>query len=224
MQCNLKFCLLLLIQCLFHRALNQALGRCIRHKADWGAILLVDDRFGKIPKYVNQLSKWVRTSIRHFYLCAPMMNSLKQFTENFVAEDAAALVASQQQQLLQSQQEAEVPLLPMPVVSSPYFIKPKTERSNEPPEIIDIDLSLDGDSLLSDDVENSPKIVPPPEERKVLQTPARSLLSNNKPLANLIGNPHKLSLSQRKLAAENGSHYFQSMSPTSTKVKFESDP
>lgn len=26
------------------RALNQALGRCIRHKDDWGAILMVDDR------------------------------------------------------------------------------------------------------------------------------------------------------------------------------------
>ena len=26
------------------RALNQALGRCIRHKKDWGAILMVDDR------------------------------------------------------------------------------------------------------------------------------------------------------------------------------------
>ncbi|XP_037091332.1 Fanconi anemia group J protein homolog [Pollicipes pollicipes] len=30
-----------------YRALNQALGRCIRHRYDWGAILLVDDRFGR---------------------------------------------------------------------------------------------------------------------------------------------------------------------------------
>ncbi|XP_013927890.1 PREDICTED: Fanconi anemia group J protein homolog, partial [Thamnophis sirtalis] len=27
-----------------YRALNQALGRCIRHRSDWGALILVDDR------------------------------------------------------------------------------------------------------------------------------------------------------------------------------------
>lgn len=28
-----------------YRALNQALGRCIRHRYDWGAVLLVDERW-----------------------------------------------------------------------------------------------------------------------------------------------------------------------------------
>lgn len=28
-----------------YRALNQALGRCIRHRNDWGAILMVDSRY-----------------------------------------------------------------------------------------------------------------------------------------------------------------------------------
>lgn len=45
------------------RALNQAIGRCIRHRLDWGAIILVDGRFS-YPKYQRGLSRWVRSSIR----------------------------------------------------------------------------------------------------------------------------------------------------------------
>ena len=41
------------------RALNQALGRCIRHKDDYGAILLLDQRFAE-PGSSKFLSKWVR--------------------------------------------------------------------------------------------------------------------------------------------------------------------
>ena len=97
------------------RALNQALGRCIRHRNDWGAILLVDDRFGKIPRYVGGLSKWVRGSVRHFNNCGEMMHSVKEFTKTLVADDAAVL-ASQlaSQTMTQSSQSSDA-------VASPYF-------------------------------------------------------------------------------------------------------
>ena len=37
-----------------YRAINQGLGRCIRHRKDWGAIILVDERFYKNPhKYIK---------------------------------------------------------------------------------------------------------------------------------------------------------------------------
>ncbi|KAL7300542.1 hypothetical protein TKK_0006539 [Trichogramma kaykai] len=42
-----------------YRALNQALGRCIRHRNDWGAILLVDERF-LWANTMSYLPKWVR--------------------------------------------------------------------------------------------------------------------------------------------------------------------
>ncbi|XP_050457953.1 Fanconi anemia group J protein-like isoform X2 [Cataglyphis hispanica] len=42
------------------RALNQALGRCIRHKNDWGAVLLVDERF-RYKHKINYLPKWIKT-------------------------------------------------------------------------------------------------------------------------------------------------------------------
>ena len=41
------------------RAVNQALGRVIRHRNDFGAILLCDERFGKAGT-IGQLSKWLR--------------------------------------------------------------------------------------------------------------------------------------------------------------------
>nr|CAD7259051.1 unnamed protein product [Timema shepardi] len=41
-------------------ALNQALGRCLRHKYDWGALLLVDDRFQKGGYNFKSLSKMTR--------------------------------------------------------------------------------------------------------------------------------------------------------------------
>ncbi|XP_058020094.1 Fanconi anemia group J protein isoform X2 [Ahaetulla prasina] len=65
-----------------YRALNQALGRCIRHRSDWGALILVDDRFGKSPnKYTAGLSKWIRHQIHHYkdFDCA--LSSLDAFAK-----------------------------------------------------------------------------------------------------------------------------------------------
>ncbi|XP_076761433.1 Fanconi anemia group J protein homolog [Xylocopa sonorina] len=49
------------------RALNQALGRCLRHANDWGAVLLVDERFllqhneKKLPKWIQTM--WVKRDV-----------------------------------------------------------------------------------------------------------------------------------------------------------------
>ncbi|KAL3921915.1 MAG: hypothetical protein SGILL_002492 [Bacillariaceae sp.] len=45
-----------------HRAVNQAVGRVIRNKRDYGAVLLMDSRFS-FPGNQNGLSKWVRPHI-----------------------------------------------------------------------------------------------------------------------------------------------------------------
>ncbi|KAK9863411.1 hypothetical protein WJX84_010706 [Apatococcus fuscideae] len=44
------------------RALNQAIGRCIRHKNDYGAILLIDERYRQ-PRYQKNLSRWVKGAL-----------------------------------------------------------------------------------------------------------------------------------------------------------------
>ncbi|XP_035010629.1 Fanconi anemia group J protein isoform X2 [Hippoglossus stenolepis] len=65
-----------------YRALNQALGRCIRHKNDWGALILVDDRFKNNPnKYITGLSKWVRQLVQHHDTFSNAMQSLAEFSQ-----------------------------------------------------------------------------------------------------------------------------------------------
>jgi len=49
------------------RALNQAIGRCIRHRDDWGAMIMVDSRFGgHSSNYLDGLCKWIRQRQRHY--------------------------------------------------------------------------------------------------------------------------------------------------------------
>ncbi|KAM9320096.1 Fanconi anemia group J protein [Gastrophryne carolinensis] len=64
-----------------YRALNQALGRCIRHKNDWGALILVDDRFRSNPKYITGLSKWVRQLVQHHSTFSNALESLAMFSK-----------------------------------------------------------------------------------------------------------------------------------------------
>ncbi|KAM9852814.1 Fanconi anemia group J protein [Aulostomus maculatus] len=65
-----------------YRALNQALGRCIRHRNDWGALILVDDRYRNNPnKYTTGLSKWVRQLVQHHVTFSNVMQSLVAFTQ-----------------------------------------------------------------------------------------------------------------------------------------------
>nr|XP_057935773.1 Fanconi anemia group J protein isoform X2 [Doryrhamphus excisus] len=65
-----------------YRALNQALGRCIRHRNDWGALILVDSRYKNNPnKYITGLSKWVRQLVHHHDTFSGAMHSLEAFSQ-----------------------------------------------------------------------------------------------------------------------------------------------
>ncbi len=76
------------------RALNQALGRCIRHKQDWGAILMVDDRYQRNNRYIGSLSKWVRSGVTHYSYFDQMIGSLTQFTKQMQEMQLEEPVAS----------------------------------------------------------------------------------------------------------------------------------
>ncbi|KAL3858387.1 hypothetical protein ACJMK2_012978 [Sinanodonta woodiana] len=70
-----------------YRALNQALGRCIRHRKDWGALIIVDERFvNNREKYCKGLSKWVRNKVQSYHKFESAMESLSEFTAKFAKE------------------------------------------------------------------------------------------------------------------------------------------
>ncbi|KAF5916031.1 hypothetical protein HPG69_003105, partial [Diceros bicornis minor] len=55
---------------------------CIRHKNDWGALILVDDRFRSNPsRYISGLSKWVRQQIQHHSTFESALESLTEFSK-----------------------------------------------------------------------------------------------------------------------------------------------
>uniref|UniRef100_A0A0N4ZAK0 DNA 5'-3' helicase n=1 Tax=Parastrongyloides trichosuri TaxID=131310 RepID=A0A0N4ZAK0_PARTI len=75
-----------------YRALNQALGRCLRHRNDWGVILLVDYRFFEMQKNkhpeLNKISNWVIENCRSFKNYNELKNGIKQFTRERVIADS----------------------------------------------------------------------------------------------------------------------------------------
>ncbi|XP_064460646.1 Fanconi anemia group J protein-like isoform X2 [Ornithodoros turicata] len=63
------------------RALNQALGRCIRHSSDWGALVVIDHRFTERESYRKGLSKWIREKLCRYWTYNDAMTSLRKFIE-----------------------------------------------------------------------------------------------------------------------------------------------
>ncbi|KPI98837.1 Fanconi anemia group J protein-like [Papilio xuthus] len=74
-----------------YRALNQAVGRCVRHRADWGGVLLIDARFSS-PYYTQHLSKWVRNFLGNnhhtFESLENSSNSLESFMQTMTLRDS----------------------------------------------------------------------------------------------------------------------------------------
>jgi regulator of telomere elongation helicase 1 len=63
------------------RAVNQAIGRVIRHKNDYGAILLCDQRFEGLS-FKAALSSWVRPHMKKHNSFGTMIRELRQFFVN----------------------------------------------------------------------------------------------------------------------------------------------
>ncbi|XP_074643573.1 regulator of telomere elongation helicase 1-like [Tubulanus polymorphus] len=63
------------------RAVNQAIGRVIRHKQDYGAILLCDERFGGNQSR-SQLPAWIRPSLKVYDSFGSILRDVATFFKN----------------------------------------------------------------------------------------------------------------------------------------------
>jgi len=67
------------------KAVNQSVGRAIRHKADYAAILFVDHRYAR-PSVQEQLPSWIQKHVRIQAKFGPVIGDLRKF---FKARQAA---------------------------------------------------------------------------------------------------------------------------------------
>ena len=103
------------------RALNQALGRCIRHRNDYGSILLVDQRFTG-ASITPSLSKWIRSAIQTFPSLPAFGDALTQFHIKAAAAESARRNSTNKSATLQLELEPEPeskPTLPPPTPAAP---------------------------------------------------------------------------------------------------------
>mgnify|MGYP002778987936 FL=1 len=70
-----------------YRALNQALGRCIRHQNDWGAIIMLERRFHNASN-INGLSKWLRPRLQKFEKFQTARTSIMEYIKRMESRSA----------------------------------------------------------------------------------------------------------------------------------------
>ena len=75
------------------RATNQAIGRVIRHKDDFGAVILADERFA-YRNHQSQLSLWLRPAMQTFDTFERGIESLSAFFERCGNPNSALMLAA----------------------------------------------------------------------------------------------------------------------------------
>ena len=176
-----------------YRALNQGIGRCIRHSRDYGAILLLEARFAK-PNMCAKLSRWFRNCVRPVASEAALTSELaaffqrceREFGENAPVSSANPLPSFTQPSLTQpsliqpslTQPSLTQPSVTQPSLTQPSLIQPSvTQPSLTQPSFTQP--SLTQPSLIQPSVTQpsltQPSLIQPEPAPMQLSTPRTSL-------------------------------------------------
>ena len=67
------------------KAINQSIGRAIRHSGDWASIIFLDARYER-PRIIGGLSKWLRDETRILHSISSYSAELKDFNDRMRSE------------------------------------------------------------------------------------------------------------------------------------------
>ncbi|CAA7025798.1 unnamed protein product [Microthlaspi erraticum] len=81
------------------RAVNQAIGRVIRHRHDYGAIIFCDDRFEQ-PSQQSQISLWIRPYVKCYPRYGEVISDLARFFRTERSSIPARLVTEQENNIV----------------------------------------------------------------------------------------------------------------------------
>ncbi|ESQ26992.1 hypothetical protein EUTSA_v10018072mg [Eutrema salsugineum] len=81
------------------RAVNQAIGRVIRHRHDYGAIIFCDDRFEQ-PSQQSKISLWIRPYVKCYSRYGEVIADLARFFRSERSNCPARLVTEQENNLV----------------------------------------------------------------------------------------------------------------------------
>lgn len=112
------------------RALNQALGRCIRHKDDYGAIVMLDERFAS-ERVAQGLSAWVRGNLVQHKSLALATVSLGNFFQRLQRDPPGGGEGGPTELPTSTQQAAGQERPPLKPVSPPTPVDKNQSRISE---------------------------------------------------------------------------------------------
>jgi hypothetical protein len=90
------------------RAVNQALGRVIRHKHDWGAVFLLDSRYQRADQQ-QQLSGWIRPRVSKYSDFSGALQAFRCFCTAALQNKALAVKSEVKEDVVKNYRKPFVP-------------------------------------------------------------------------------------------------------------------
>ena len=120
------------------RALNQAIGRVIRHKTDFGAVLLLDKRFGNEGN-ASKLPTWLDKSVVEPNFRKGMARLAQFYHHNRYSKDKPTVIIQQPEKLVQKKEMSktdrklinEPPMKKKKIILKPRHSLFKEQESND---------------------------------------------------------------------------------------------